>query len=49
MLVIIESTVGGNVAGFLQCTVTGNESLNSLIANYCESKVFGGVVFFVFH
>ena len=39
MLVVIESTVGGNVAGFLQCNVSGNETLRTLIDNYCESKV----------
>lgn len=39
MLVVIESTVGGNVAGYLQCTVSGNETIGTLIDNFCESKV----------
>jgi hypothetical protein len=39
MLVTIESTIGGNVAGYLQCTVTGNETISSLLSTYCESKV----------
>jgi hypothetical protein len=39
MLVTIESTIEGNVAGYLQCTVTGNETINSLLSTYCESKV----------
>ncbi|XP_046642551.1 ectonucleoside triphosphate diphosphohydrolase 1-like isoform X4 [Daphnia pulicaria] len=38
MLVTIESTIGGNVAGYLQCTVTGNETISSLLSTYCESK-----------
>lgn len=38
MLVIIESTIGGNVAGYLQCTVTGNETISSLLSTYCEAK-----------
>ena len=39
MLVVIESTVGGNVAGYLQCNISGDETIKTLIDNYCESKV----------
>ena len=40
MRVTIESLIGGSAAGYLQCTLNGSESLNSLITGYCESKVF---------
>ena len=39
MNIVIESTVGGSVAGFLECTISGNENLGSLISSYCEAKV----------
>ena len=39
MFVTIESTIGGNVAGYLQCTVTGSETISSLLSTFCESKV----------
>lgn len=39
MLVVIESTVGGNVAGYLQCNISGDETIKTLIDNYCECKV----------
>jgi len=39
MFVIIESTVGGNASGYVQCgSLTGNEELKSLITYYCETK-----------
>lgn len=39
MRVTIESTIGGNVAGYLQCTVTCNETVSNLLSTYCEAKV----------
>lgn len=39
MFIVIESAIGGDSAGYLNCTVTGSELLSTLIANYCESKV----------
>lgn len=49
MLVTIESTIGGNVAGYLQCTVTGNETISSLLSTYCESKVIEFLLYQFYH
>ena len=39
MLVVVESTLSGSVSGYLNCSVTGCESADSLIAEYCARKV----------
>jgi len=39
MFIIIESTIGGTAAGYVQCgSLTGDEELKSLIAYFCATK-----------